>query len=1435
MPRRRLKPKRICTLPECCGEMSTEDTHTPSLRSAPENASSCMNIMLEFIARTEARAEEERQRADERAEEERQRAEERFRLLLETFSGKTAHEKSDDKSEDGGREPDGYCTSYNPPGNDSRSYAQMTSNLAPGPRPQILRIPGNVKLLSEIPSMSEFVTWRKSWEDYALINRVDLHDRQTQLAALRTHMSAEFLTVYDESIMVDGRIENQHTVEEVLRVIEEFVRARKNIVVDRHEFYKRRQQPGESFEHFFVSLRQLGRQAAICDHCGDTQLVTLITVGVLDPELQKKLLEIRPAPDLNQVLTICRAFESASIDQNATKYTVRYAEKAEERQKAPRPCNKQKLENKHEKCRRCGGQRHPQGKECYAKRLTCRFCNVQGHIEKACFKKRASYENKPAKRAETIRMQHASAKKWNRSVIVEVETSKGRKRILASPDTGAEISVLPAKVLPNLGLTTGELRSADVIVTSYNGQRDSPMGYFHGTVRLDDRETQDKIYVQKGTDQFLLSGEVSERLGIVTFPKHVAKADAVMAEERSRIAEMTKSLPLNPSPRQIEEIEEMILKEFEDVFNSDGQLKPMKGRPMRIHVKPDAVPHAVTAARQVAFGLRDKVSDELQSMERKGIIERVGDEVADWCQPMVVVKKPDGGVRICVDYTKLNGNVLRPVHPMRIPKDAVESVNPGDRFFTTLDATQGYWQMELDPESQHLTTFITQEGRFRFKRCPMGLCSAGDEYNRRGDIALAGLRDVEKVVDDILVHSKDFGRHVNTVLLVLQRCRENGITLSKKKFNFCKQSVKYAGFRITSDGIMADNEKIQAIAEFPSPTNITELRSFMGLANQLGCFISELAAVTSPLRGLLQRKNVFLWTRDHEAAFQKAKAILTEPPVLQPFDPNLPTVLQTDASRTKGIGFALLQKKENKLVLVQCGSRFLSDAERRYATVELELLAVVWGIQKCHLYLLGLSHFDVVVDHRPLIQILNQKGLDEIDNPRIFRLKEKLMPFTFNAEWRKGKEHLIPDSLSRAPVTQPDCVDEAFERDLAYGMQTKVNSLAIQLRDDDCMDNTRDRLLEELEVAAENDTTYQELIKVIGGGFPTRSVQLPRELQPYFKLRNDLTVHGPLVMFHSRIVIPKPMRKEVLRRLHLSHQGIEKTKLRARQTVFWPGITTDIINTIEACGSCQEGRPSLPAERFETDPTPTRPFQETAADLFQYAGHYYIAYVDRYSGWTEVNKFTKCPTSNSVLSQLRKYFVQFGVPLKFRSDGGSQFSSEETRVFMQKWGVNHVFSAPHFPSSNGLAESAVKAMKSLIAATTRNGDITGEVFLQGLLEWRNTPRGVQPSPAEMVFGAPLRSLVPMHRTMFAERWRKEGMRMDKRRLTSEDTSLCVHKSNHPTLMPGQKCWVQDPHTKRWDSCGEIIQAKWRNYTVKMPSGRVIWRNRRHVRPCASSS
>lgn len=174
------------------------------------------------------------------------------------------------------------------------------------------------------------------------------------------------------------------------------------------------------------------------------------------------------------------------------------------------------------------------------------------------------------------------------------------------------------------------------------------------------------------------------------------------------------------SQEVIQRIYDHVMTEFADVFSDDKTLKPMLGEPMKIHLQPDAQPYALTAARQVAFALRNQVKQE-------SIIERVGDETSSWCHPMVVVKKPDGRIRVCIDYTKLNRHVTRSVHPMRTPKDAVDAVRPGDKYFTTADAVQGYWQLLLDPASSHLTTFITPGGRFRFLRAPMGLNATGDE------------------------------------------------------------------------------------------------------------------------------------------------------------------------------------------------------------------------------------------------------------------------------------------------------------------------------------------------------------------------------------------------------------------------------------------------------------------------------------------------------------------------------------------------------------------------------------------------------------------------------------------------------------------------------------------------------------------------------------
>ena len=163
--------------------------------------------------------------------------------------------------------------------------------------------------------------------------------------------------------------------------------------------------------------------------------------------------------------------------------------------------------------------------------------------------------------------------------------------------------------------------------------------------------------------------------------------------------------------------------------------------------------------------------------------------------------------------------------------------------------------------------------------------------------------------------------------MILERCRKHGITLNSEKFKFAEESVKFVGYHLSADGMSPGREKVEAIADFPEPQSRTELRSFLGLVNQLGQFSSDIAAAAGPLRELLKTKATWMWTSNHTVAFKEVKDILLSPAVLKTFDLHAETVLQTDASRKNGLGFALMQKQGEEWCLIQCGSRFLSDTE----------------------------------------------------------------------------------------------------------------------------------------------------------------------------------------------------------------------------------------------------------------------------------------------------------------------------------------------------------------------------------------------------------------------------------------------------------------------------------------------------------------------------
>ena len=212
-------------------------------------------------------------------------------------------------------------------------------------------------------------------------------------------------------------------------------------------------------------------------------------------------------------------------------------------------------------------------------------------------------------------------------------------------------------------------------------------------------------------------------------------------------------------------------------------------------------------------------------------------------------------------------------------------------------------------------------------------------------------------------------------------------------------------------------------------------------------------------------------------------------------------------------------------------------------------------------------------------------------------------------------------------------------------------------------------------------------------------------------------------------------------KLHASHQGIDRTKRRARQTVYWPGINNDIETTVAACQKCSLFKPSQTKETYKmNDETPEWVFQDVAADFFQFAGKNFLVYVDRLSGWPIITAFKSHTGSKELIRTFRSHFSDVGVPQRIRTDNGTQFTSFAVKKFMEKFGVEHTFSSPHYPQS-GLAESAVKRVKYLIAKTTKDGNLDSDEFHEGLLEMRNTHRRSGYSPAEIVFGQNLNSLL----------------------------------------------------------------------------------------------
>ena len=1381
-----------------------------------------------------------RQEATDVVELQRREADDRFERLIRTL-GTTLQ----------GRAPDPPVANPNANNNPAPGNPPAT-NPPRGPRTFDYSA---VSQLSQDSTYREFREWQETWNNNARVKQFSAFDRETQVYSLVSAAGPHASKVLRTHLNIDLD-SNQTTADTVLDSLKTYFRDQRSVVVDRVAFRKCKQKATETFDEFRFRLVDMADDADLCEHCRDTQLVTQVIYGLRNEKARNELLQKREFPSLDDTVKLCRAFEVA--DRNQAKLEGREVSRVssykqdkknqQQREASTRGRSASRDRDSTKKCNYCGRSPHASRDDCPARNSECRACHKKGHWDKVCRSKDQSSDRQSVATSQTMPNKNSVKSILCASVTsqqssdddplcsvetteIEIRSACGKKKlgkIDVTPDTGAAANIMSRSDYRRLGRAPEGLRRPATVLNAYNGLGISLIGRDIFTLRAGNKSTRRTFFITDEGKGTLLSRATSQVLGFIPaeFPKQMTDS-SVNSVSRSGDTPST-----DPTVVRAE-----LLREFADVFDDDSkELPTMQGDPIHIELRDDAKPFQVNGPRPIPLPLRGAAKGLIEDLQQRGIIAPVNDPT-DWLHPATFVPKKPGSdkLRLCVDLRKLNEFVKRPQHPVRTPRDCVASVPPQAKFFATFDAKMGYFQVPLDEASQLLTTFCTPWGRFKHLRATMGLTSAGDEYNRRTDNALSTLPRTEKIVDDILLYDYTWPEHISHVKEFLTHCRRAGITLNPNKFTLGEKQVSFAGYVVGREGIRADPDKIKAIQRFPKPSNITDLRSFLGLCEQLAGFCTDVAAAMGPLRPLLKATSEFRWLPEHERAFEDTKRALTSPPVLAFFDPSRPTRLETDASRTRGLGYALLQQdSEGRWRLVEANSRFITDTEARYAMVELELLAVRWAMRKAHTYLFGLPAFTLVVDHQPLVSILDRQTLDCVDNARLQRLKADLNAYQFKTVWKKGKEHRIPDALSRAPVNDPSPEDLDDEQEL-YGcvaMIARIHAAAIDTdieEDNAPSTNAADPLLKELSEAASHDEEYQALLLHLRGS----SDALPENLRNFKQTVSEMSISPEnLILYRQRLLIPRNYRREVLRRLHASHQGINRTLRRARQTVFWPGITSDVTSTVEACDKCQTHLPSQGKEPLSSDAPPTRVFQDVAADFFECGGKHYLAIVDRYSGYPVIASFNAPPTASSTIDRLKQIFTMFGCPARLFTDGGRQFTAQETQDFMHRWGVAHRLSSAHYPQSNGLAESAVKALKTLLLKT--GGRYDSEAFNEGLLELRNTPRAGGKSPAEIVFGHPLRSRVPVHHSAFDRHWLTSMDEYDLK-MSKIQGDATDHYNEHahklPQLAVGALVRLQDPKSKLWDKTATILsRGKWLNYRVRLPSGRCYWRNRRFLRP-----
>ncbi|XP_064637067.1 uncharacterized protein K02A2.6-like [Lineus longissimus] len=691
--------------------------------------------------------------------------------------------------------------------------------------------------------------------------------------------------------------------------------------------------------------------------------------------------------------------------------------------------------------------------------------------------------------------------------------------------------------------------------------------------------------------------------------------------------------------------------EFPNVFNRKVGTLPGK---VHLTLEPNAEP-VVRPPHNVPEALKDRVKSEIDKMADLGVLAPV-DEPTDWVSQMAIAEKRNGRLRICINPMNLN-NALKHEHYKLPVLDDVLPKLTNARFFSTVDLKSGFLHCELDHESSLLTTFATPFGnRYRWRRMPFGLKVSSEIFQKRLTQALEGLEGVEIIFDDITIWGTTAEEHDERMRKFLKRCDELGIALNLEKCTFSLEEISLVGHIVGRNGHRVDPEKVKAITKMPTPQCKADVERLRGMVNYLSRYVPKLSEEMKIISDLTHKDTVWLWTPAHDKAFERVKTLLCKAPVLAFFNASKELVIQSDASG-KGLGAALLQYGKP----IAYASRALTDCETRYATIEKEMLAVIFALEKWYQYTYG-RKITVNSDHRPLESII-RKSIDKALK-RLQGMLLRALAYDIDIKWMEGRKMVLADTLSRAFLKEKG----------GQGMFETVNALGYLTVPPDKVSEIRSE--------TDNDEALNVLKATIQKGWPEDKSALPTSAVPYFDIRDELAVTDGLIFRGERLVVPKTLRKKMKDYIHIGHTGVEACLRRARERMYWPSMNQELKEWIIRCETCREFKISHPDETLQSHDVPSRVLEKVGTDLFSYKGKTNLITVCYFSNFWEIDRL-HTEDLKTVIKKLKAHFARYGIPEKIVSDNGGHYTSDKFRKFTKDFGIEHFTISAYNSKANG--------------------------------------------------------------------------------------------------------------------------------------------------------